>query len=50
MAERIERFKLSEKNEGGLVLSLGDVKKSRDLCEKSMVGRIYGENTVNLSV
>lgn len=47
--ERLERFKLSEKEEGEVVFSLGDVKKSRDLCEKNLLGRIHGENDVNFT-
>lgn len=31
------------------MLSLRDVKKSRDLCEKNLLGRIYGENAVNFT-
>lgn len=44
----LENFKLSEKEEGGVVLSSQDIRNSQAQCDKSLVGKIFGGNTVNL--
>lgn len=45
--KRMEKFTLSEQEDGGVDLELQDVEGSEDLCENSLVGRIWGEYAVN---
>lgn len=45
--KRMEKFTLSEQEDGGVDLEIQDIEGSEDLCEKSLVGRIWGEYAVN---
>lgn len=47
MVKRFGNFQLSEQEGGAVALSLADTNKSRDECEGSLVGRIYGGKGVN---
>lgn len=47
MLDKFERFKLSGMEIEEVELSLMDIKASKELCEQSLVGRIYGVNRVN---
>lgn len=49
MVKRFGNFKLSEREEVEVELNLGDIWKSREDCEKSLVGKIFGENAVNFT-
>lgn len=49
MVERLERFKLSEKEEMRVELSLSDIKNSRDSCTENLVGRDHRKNVVNFT-
>lgn len=44
---RLENFRLSEKEEVGVDIDLTDIKISEALCTKSLVGWIFGENAIN---
>lgn len=45
--ERLGTFKLSKVEDVGIELNQGDVKRSKKMSEKSLVGRIYGGKEVN---
>lgn len=47
MIEKLGRFTLSAREEGGVEVSSGDIKPSKVMCERSLVGRIFGGNAVN---
>lgn len=47
--ERLGKFRLSEREEVVVELSLNDTKISREICEKSLVGRIFGRNAANFT-
>lgn len=43
----MEKFTLSEQEDGEVELNLKDIPESADLCKKNLVGRIWGEYAVN---
>lgn len=45
--QRLEKFQLSGVEDGGVDIDPTDIKGSEDLCEKSLVGRIFGDFSVN---
>lgn len=47
MVKILESFKLSETEGGEVELILEDISKSKEVCENSLVGKIYGDNGVN---
>lgn len=47
VVQRLEKFNLSVTEDGEVDLDLRDIRASEELCEKSLVGRIYGEYAVN---
>lgn len=47
MVLRFEKFKLSETEGGEVALSSADIRASREACEGSLVGKIYGGMGVN---
>lgn len=47
VVNRFERFRLFEREEVEVELGLDVVLKSREVCELSIVGKIYGENQCN---
>lgn len=47
MVKRLEKFRLAEKEEKWVDLDLNDVKRSAEICEKSLVSKIVGEHSVN---
>lgn len=49
MLEKLGRFNLSEREELGVELSARDIKPSGDQCDRSLVGKIFGENAVNFT-
>lgn len=49
MVQRLASFRLSEKEGGKMELNSTDIKRSREACEKSLVGRIYSGNGVNFT-
>lgn len=49
MVKRFERFKLSTRKKGKVELCLGDIQRSREICENSLVGKIFGDNVVNFT-
>lgn len=49
MVNRLARFKLSEKEGVGVQLTSGDVRMSKEICEKSLIGRIHGRKQVNFT-
>lgn len=49
MVKKFETFKLSDREIREVELNLGDIRKSRKDCEKSLVGKIFGNNTANFT-
>lgn len=49
MVQRLEKFNLTECKGGSVELSRVDIKKSNKVCERSLVGRIYGRNGINFT-
>lgn len=49
MVEKFGKFKLSEREKQEVVLSSSDIKHSREICEQSLVEKVYGENGVNFT-
>lgn len=49
MVTRFSRLKLKWKEEAGVELEQKDVRRSREECEDSLLGRIWGEKSANLT-
>lgn len=49
VVKRFERFKLTEAERGDVELNSTDIKLSREVCENSLVGKIYGDSGVNFT-
>lgn len=49
MVHSLENFRLSERERVEVELSLVDIKKSKEACERSLVGSIYKGNGVNFT-
>lgn len=47
--ERFGRFKLSDREKVGVALNSVDIRTNKELCEQSLVGKIFGENGVNFT-
>lgn len=49
VVKRFERFQVSETEGGNVELSMTDIRFSSEVCEKSLVGRIFGDISVNFT-
>ncbi|CAA0831099.1 Unknown protein, partial [Striga hermonthica] len=49
ISSKLQRFILSDKEEGGLVLSVDDIAIGMQDCSLSLIGKIFGEKNVNFS-
>lgn len=43
------KLRLSEKEEEGITLETKDVRTSREKCERSILGKLWGSKTVNFT-
>lgn len=49
MVNRFSKFRLREEEDDGVILDQTDVRVSREECEKSIVGKLWGVKTANYS-
>lgn len=49
MVNRLSRFKLKSENDEGIRLDQVDVKDAKEECERSLMGKVWGEKEANFS-
>lgn len=49
VVSRFQHIKLSDKEKSGVEICVNNVKKSKEDCDMNLVGKIFGDNSVNFT-
>lgn len=49
MVNKFSKFWLKEKEERGIVIDGKDIEWSKDECERSLIGKVWGSKTANFT-
>lgn len=49
MLDRLQKFNLQGEEDSGFHLEVGDVKTSQEECQRSLLGKIYGNKVANFT-